>query len=356
MKLSVEKTAFENIIANCQNFLEKRDMSQITAHIYFECFANNTLTIKATDYEIALQAQIQAKVEQEGKATANGRDVLRFIQNLKDEEITLEAKDDTLLIKQGRSKLDLPMYNVEEFPSLPEYEANQKLHIESFKFLDSMDKINSAVDTNNPKYELNGALIDIKEYSFNFVATDTRRLAIVKYESQGINTLTLIISKRSINEILKLTKKEAELEIFYNQTHIITKCEQFTFFGKVISGKYPDYEKIIPKEFKNTIELPKDAFLEAVNVVKSLSDKIKINLQPNEILFESLSDKNHKASTQMEFNTGVEEFIFGVDSRYLIDFIKQTDSAKFTLALNETNMPITLIDNNFNTIIMPIIL
>ena len=84
MKLSISKTPFEIILSNFQSFLEKRDISQITSHIYFEC-VNNTLILRATDYEIAIQSQIEVQMQEEGKATANGRDILNFIKNLKDQ-------------------------------------------------------------------------------------------------------------------------------------------------------------------------------------------------------------------------------------------------------------------------------
>ena len=354
MKLSISKTPFEIILSNFQNFLEKRDISQITSHINFEC-VNNTLTLKATDYEIAIQSQIEVHTQEEGRATANGRDILNFVKNLKEDDITLETQDDLLFIKQGRSKSSLQMFNVNEFPSLPEFSQSQQINIESHKFLSSMKKINSTAETNNAKFELNGALIDIKEYSFNFVATDTRRLAIVKYDTQGINTLSLIIPKRAMNEIQRLFVDN--IEIFFNTTYIIIKSPSYLFFSKVINGKYPDYEKIIPKEFKNTIKLPKDKFIESIKIVSSLSNKIKITLRANEILFESMSDRNHKASTQLDIQTNIqEEFVFGVDSKYITDFLAQVESAEFTMALNEQNAPLTFMDNNFNTIIMPIIL
>ena len=187
--------------------------------------------------------------------------------------------------------------------------------------------------------QLNGAFLDIKEYSINFVATDTRRLAIVKYDTQGINTLSLIIPKRAMNEIQKLFVDN--IEIFFNATYIIIKSPTYLFFSKVINAKYPDYEKIIPKSFKNTLKLPKDKFIESIKIVSSLSSKIKITLNANEILFESISDRNHKASTQIDIQTGIqEEFTFGVDSKNITDFLAQVDSAEFTMALNEQNSPL----------------
>ena len=237
---------------------------------------------------------------------------------------------------------------------MPQYDTNQQINIEPLKFLSSRRKINSATDTNNPKFELNGALLDVKEYSFNFVATDTRRLAIVKHESQGINTLGIIIPKRAINEILKLFVDS--IEIFFNDTHIIVKSPQYLFFSKVINGKFPDYEKIIPKDFSHQITLPKDKFIESNKIVGSLSNRIKITIAQNEILFESIGDENHKASTQFEIQTDIEKFTFGVESKYLTDFLSQVESNEFSLGVKEENTPFILSDNNFSTIIMPVIL
>ncbi|TLD79984.1 DNA polymerase III subunit beta [Helicobacter sp. MIT 05-5293] len=354
MKISLPKSSFETILNDCQNFLEKRDRSQITAHIYFKT-QEDQLQIKATDYEIWLESTIPVKCETQGSGTVNGRQILDIIKRLKDAEITLETDQDTIHIRQGRAKFKLPMFNADEFPKFPEYDSHAQINIQSDKFLHSIRKINPAVDTNNPKYELNGSLLDIKEYSFNFVATDTRRLALIEYKSQSVDTLSLIIPKKAINEIQKLFIEE--LQIFHNQTHLILKNNRYTFYTKLISGKYPDYEKIIPKEFKHKIQLPKDQFVDALKLVNSLANNIKITISSNEILFETLSEDNAEASTQIEIQTPItESFALGLNSKYILDFLSQIDSSEFTLCINESNTPFVVNNDNFSTVIMPVIL
>ena len=203
MKISLPKSLLETALTNCQNFLDKRDRSQITSHICFEA-KDDKLILKATDYEIWLESHINIQPQAQGNATANGKQILDIIKRLKDGDINLEAKEDTLHISQGRSRTKLPMFNADEFPRFPEYDNNAQINIEAQKFLTSLKRINPAVDTNNPKYELNGSLLDIKEYGFNFVATDTRRLAVIEYKSQSINALSLIIPKKAISEISRL--------------------------------------------------------------------------------------------------------------------------------------------------------
>lgn len=354
MKISLPKSSFEMILNDCQNFLEKRDRSQITSHIYFRT-QENQLQIKATDYEIWLESTLPIKCETQGNGTVNGKQILDIIKRLKDAEITLETDQDIIHIRQGKAKFKLPMFNADEFPQFPEYDSHAQINIQSDKFLHSIRKINPAIDTNNPKYELNGSLLDIKEYGFNFVATDTRRLALIEYKSQSIDTLSLIIPKKAINEIQKLFNEE--FQIFHNQTHLIFKNDRYTFYTKLISGKYPDYEKIIPKEFKHKIQLPKDQFVDALKLVNSLANNIKITISSNEILFETLSEENTEASTQIEIQTPItESFALGLNSKYILDFLSQIDSSEFTLCINESNTPFVVNNDNFSTVIMPVIL
>ena len=231
---------------------------------------------------------------------------------------------------------------------------NKKLQIESTKFLNSIKNINPAVDTASPKYELNGSLLDIKDYGYNFVATDTRRLAIIEYKSQSVDTLSLIIPKKAINEISKLFIDN--FEIYHNSTHLIIKNDEYTFYTKLINGKYPDYEKIIPKDFKYKIALPKDKIIDALQFVKSLANNIKITFKPNEMLFESLNEESGEASTQLEIQTGIEFLCLGINSKYILDFLSQIDGNEFTLCINEPNTPFVVVNGNFSTVIMPVIL
>lgn len=355
MNIIIPKSTLENILTNLQPFLDKKDASQITSHIYFNA-SGDTLTLQATDYEIGLLAKTNSiQIDLEGIATINGKKILDIVRRLKEGDVILQSQGEYLLIKQGKSSFKLPMFNAEEFPSFPSYEELPKVEINSMHLVQSMKKILPATDTNNPKFELNGALLDIKEYSFNFVATDTRRLALIKYENPSINKLALIVPKKAIVEIQKLFFEEVELH--YSETNLILKSKNYLFFTKLISGKYPDYERIIPKETTHNMTLPKERVIEAIKLINSLSNDLKITFKPQVILFEALSEENSEAKTEVEFETGIaQEISLGVNSRYLLDYLGQIDTSDFKLGINETNTPFILKSENFSTVIMPIVL
>ncbi len=356
MKLTIEKTILENILIHAIPFLEKKDTSSITSHIYLEAL-NNALTIKATDYEIGFKVTTQeSTIEIEGKATANGKKLLDIVKILKSGNITLELTNDNLFIKQGNSNFKLPTFIAEEFPEFPNLQNQSTLTINSHQLIDSFKKITPSIDINNPKFELNGALIDIKEQYINFVSTDTRRLAIVTVEnSQHNQELSLIIPKKAILEIQKLFFDD--ITIYYDNTYLVIESNEYLFFTKLINGKFPEYNRIIPKETKNNLTLPKKEFIEALKQITIVSSDVKLTFMSQAIIFESLSDDNNEAKTELSIATNFqEEFILAVNSRYILDFLNNIETPDFSMGLNDNNHPFILQEGNFKTVIMPIVI
>ena len=354
MKLQIQKGLLEQVLSQMQPFLEKKDISQITSHIYLE--ATTHLILKATDYETGLKTTIEElQIITPGKATANGKKLLDIVRILKEDLVTLQTKDGSLHIHQGHSKFKLPMFDPEEYPSFPSIDGLPQIDIPSTAFISSLKKISPAIDTNNPKFELNGALIDIRPTHINFVATDTRRLALVKLDQPMKEAFNLIIPKKAIMEIQKLFLED--ISMFYDQTHLIIKSGGYFFFTKLINGKFPDYERILPKELRYVLKLPKDQMIEAIKQITIVSNEIKLSFYPDKILFKSLSEENIEAQTELEIATPFEsEFVMAVNSRYILDFLANTETDEFEMGINDAELPFELKENNFITIVMPIVI
>jgi len=355
MRFIITKSIFENIISSMQPFLEKKDASSITSHIYLETI-NAKLIIKATDYEVGLTSLVTDIREiTDGKATVNGNNLLGIIKRLRDEDIVLDTdSNNNLIIKQNKSTFKLPMYDANEYPSFPTNDNLKKLDISTINLINSIRKITPAIDNNNPKFELNGSLIDIKNSIINFVATDTRRLAISHLQNISNDETQIIIPKKAIIEIQKLFLDEAN--ILYDDTNIIISNERITFFSKLINGKFPDYERIIPKNLKHTLSIPKAMLVDSIKLVTSLFSNIKITFTPTSILFESL-DEDSEAKTQVDINLNIDdEFYLAVNAKYLLDFLSMSNNENIKVGFNESNLPFYLEDEKFYTIVMPIVL
>ena len=354
MRFVITKNIFENVVASMQPFLEKKDSSAITSHIYLEI--NNTkLIIKATDYEIGLESHIDNITDTvDGKATVNGSNLLGIIKRLKNEDIIIETSNNNLVIKQNKSTFKLPTYDAEEFPSLNKSENLKELSMSTINFINSIRKITPAIDNNNPKFELNGALLDIKNQKINFVSTDTRRLAVSHLQNITNQETQFIIPKKAIIEIQKLFLDEAKIS--YDDTNLVISNINTKFFTKLINGKFPDYERIIPNTLKYNFPLPKNMLVESIKLVTSLFSNIKITFNSTSILFESL-DEDSESKTQIDIDLNIEkEFYLAVNAKYLLDFLSMSNNEKIKIGFNESNLPFLLEDDKFFTIVMPIVL
>ena len=188
----------------------------------------------------------------------------------------------------------------------------------------------------------------------NFCATDTRRLAMNSLENMSNEEVQLIIPKKAIFEIQKLFLDNAKIS--YDNTNLVIRNENTTFFTKLINGKYPDYERIIPLNLKNNLYIPKNIFIESIKLITSLNSNIKITFTTQGIIFESL-DTDSVANTQVDIDLNIpNDFYIAVNAKYILDFLSMTTSDKIKIGFNESNLPFYLEDNKFITIVMPIVL
>ena len=353
MQVDIEKNTIEKLLITVQPFLEKKDLTQITSHIHFKAIENQ-LFIKATDYEIGIQINSnKCTIKDEGQATTNGKKILDIIKNLKDGNITLIAENEQLIIKQKTAKFEIPMYNPEDFPPFPKINDTTIIKINKQTFTNGIRKALPCIETNSPRYELSGVLIKFLDDHYDIVSTDTKRLAIINYQEHIEKELSLIIPKRSIIEIQKLIHQESEL--FIDSNHFIIKQDNVFLFTKLINAEYPAYEKIVPQNINHHLELPKEEVLKDIQMIAALGEIICIEINDDFIRYTTTAEAQSKAKVDMSFKTDIKAYKININSKYLIDFLNVTDSEKFTLHLGEENLPFMVSDDNFKTIIMPVI-
>ncbi|AFI04048.1 DNA polymerase III subunit beta [Helicobacter cetorum] len=374
MKISANKNDLEIALRSLQAFLDKKDASSITSHIHLEAI-NDQLFLKASDSDMGLKSHILVQsVEDEGMGTINGKKFLDIISRLKDASLILETKEDVLIIKQNKSSFKLPMFDASEFPEFPSIEPKVSMNISTPLLVDAFKKIAPVIEQNSHKKELAGALMqfDKANQTLALVGTDTRRLSYTQLEQNAIEsqeqTFSCILPKRALLESLKLFyedfsfKSDGIVAIIENSTH--------TFFTKLIDGNYPDYQKILPKEYTSSFTLDKEEFKESIKLSSSLSANIKLTLESNSVLFESLdSEHSETASTSIELENALDlenTFSLGVNAKFFLEALNALGTAHFTLHCNESSAPFLLqepldekqshLSAKISTLMMPITL
>jgi len=355
MKLTINKNILESAVLLCNSYVEKKDASTITSHLLFDA-NEDKLTIKASDYEIGLIYKIKKiRVENSGFATVNAKSMVDVIKSLNNEEVILETIDNFLFIRQKSTKYKLPMFNYEDFPLFPSIENKEKFDIDSSDLSRCLKKILPSIDTNNPKYSLNGAYLDIKNDKINFVGTDTKRLSVYTLQKANTKEFHISIPKKAIMEMQKLFYEK--IEIFYDENILIAKNENFEFFTKLINDKFPDYEKVIPKSFQTELTFQTEDFIDCLKKISVITENMRLQFQKNKVIFEGISLDNMEAKTELQTEISIEnELSLNLKIKYLLDFLSSIEENEFKIKINEANLAFIVSSLGLEVVIMPMIL
>ncbi|MDR3162263.1 MAG: DNA polymerase III subunit beta [Helicobacteraceae bacterium] len=355
MKFDIIKGTLETMLSSLQPFLEKKDASQITAHILFT-IKNEELTLKATDREMGLLTRTKdLKNGTEGSFTCNGQKILDIIRVLHPDDINIENNGDDVIIKQKRTKYKLQSFNPSQFPDFEQNPSLNEININSQNVITGLKQTAPAIAGAAHKAELTGTLIDIKNSIINIVATDTKRLAIFKINQNSDKNISFILPKRAVLEIQKIFN--FDFKIAFDDTNFIAQNKDYYLFTKVINGRFPDYERIIPRDINHKFKINTEKMIESLFQISSLSKEVKIIFSENQIGFETLEHSSEEATTSFESDIKIEKPIaITVDSKFLIEFLQQVRGDTFLIGINEPTLPFTLENEHLLTIVMPIIL
>ena len=355
MKIVIPKQEIERVLVKSVPFLESKDLSMMTSNVMIS-LDDGVMTINATNYELGIKTVVRTMgIVTDGASIVNGKKLLDVIKILKNDNVTIESKDDIMFVSQGRSKFKIALFSDTNFPKFPSIEDNKEMIIDSCVMIEAFRLITPTIDINNPKYEFNGALSNIESDCINFISSDTKRLSVVSAETKSENELSIIIPKVAIIEIQKLFNDD-DIKIFCDSTYMIIQSDNITFFTKLINGKYPDVKRVIPKEVNNNIEVNKLEMIGAIKQIKTVSEEIKITIENNKIVFSSIGDTKNEAVTDIniDFETS-ESFTMAAQSKYLLDFLNVIFADTFTIGVNEESMPFVLESGDLKTIVMPIV-
>ena len=353
MEFKIEKSILSESLTSLNNYVEKRDIKAATANIMVK-IEDSLLTMYATDYEYGLKLEITNIFDYtDGEFLVNSGNFLNTIKRLKNGEIHISLKGSNVTIKQNKSKLNLEVLETETFPKFSINEDKMsKLEFNSNEVLKGIKDTLFSIDSNNPKFELQCMLFDFKQTGLNIVTTDTRTLSLYQSNIKIDKEIQLLVPRKAILEIQKLLNDKCS--IFVDDTNMLIKTNDFTFHTKLINGKFPDYTRVIPNEYKYTFEVPTNEFIESLKLVTALETTVQITFKNNAILIESATDKN-KSETEITTNYETEEVIFKANSINLINALNNVDNDTFELCINSSRLPIVINSDNYKVINMPII-
>lgn len=266
----------------------------------------NFLKISSTDLETGIEWWGLCKTEQEGKITIPAKILTQVINNISDEKIEIEDRNDTLFIRTKTFKTQIKGFTADDFPIIPQFSKEDFIEISAEKLRDGLADVVDIASMSQIRPEISGIYFIFKKDSVNLVATDSFRLIerTVKsnnYKNSFNEDIKFILSQKTTKEIINiLQENNGTVRVYYSETQILFETSlneiehpEINLISRQIEGNYPAYKEIIPKEYKTRIIVEKDLLIKQIKLAglfagKTNEIKIKNDDKNLEILSQDL--------------------------------------------------------------------
>lgn len=369
MKLTVLQENLNKGLSIAARAVASRPQLPVLTHVLLAT-DRGRLKISSTDLETGINLWVGAKIEKEGTVSIPAKILSEFVSSLPAGRIDLEAKESFLKLKSSRSQASFNGMAASEFPKIPSVKGKSDLTIETPSFIEAVSQVAFAAASDETRPALTGLYLFIKETDLSLVATDGYRLSLktlpirVKLEPENQLGKGLIVPARSFQEAARIAAEEGDKVEFYftpDSNQLIFLIGEAEVVTRLIEGKFPDFEKIIPSGGKVKVLLETEEFLRVVKIAaifaRESANIVRFQLKKEgvEVSANAAQVGENKSLVETKVEGGEDKIAF--NSRYLLDFLSVVGSDSFTLKMTGPLNPGVFRpekDDSFLHIIMPV--
>ncbi len=305
----------------------------------------NQLKITASDLETTMSSTIEVESDTQGSIAVSSRLLLDILKTFPDQPLTFKTEDNnTIEISSSQGKYDMAYFSGEEFPKAVALESPSKTVINGGILATAISKTIFAAGNDDLRPVMSGVFFQFSTESLTFVATDAHKL--VKYTRTDVvadEVAEFIMPKKPLN-ILKgiLNNSDTEVTIEYNDSNATFKFNDIVLQCRLIDGKYPNYEAVIPKENPNKLTVDRATFLNSVRRVSIFSSKtthqIRLKMAGTELNISAEDiDYSNKADERLNCDYQGDDMQIGFNSRFLTEMLSNLDSTDILIEMSLPN-------------------
>lgn len=349
MKLSTTRESLLRPLQAVIGVVERRQTMPVLANVLLVAKDGN-LAITATDLEVELAASGPVDdIKAAGEITVPGRKLLDICRALPDDaKVTLSLKGDRLSVQSGRSRFVLATLPAAEFPLIDDPAMDREFTLGQADFSKLLDKTHFSMAQQDVRYYLNGLLLETGSGQLRAVATDGHRLALC---DMGLPAATgaktqVIVPRKGVLELQRLLDGDADVSIALSANHMRAVVGGIRFTSKLIDGRFPDYDRVIPKTEGNVLTADREDLRHALQRAAILSNEkyrgVRLEFGPDKIKIQANNPDQEEAEEEVEVSYGGATMEIGFNVNYLLDAIG---------AVDETTVEIGLVDPNSSCVV-----
>jgi len=344
MKLETQRERLLKPLQQVIGVVERRQTLPVLANVLVTA-QTETLTMVATDMEVVLQAEEHLPVEEGGEITLPGRKLLDILRALPEEStVHLHIDNDRALLRCGRSRFNLATLPAADFPAQEDISAEGELRLSQAALRQLLERTHFAMAQQDVRYYLNGLLLEVTDNGLRAVATDGHRLAYAETDAEVTAKvgLQVIVPRKGIQELLRLLDNAEDLAVVrIGANHIQVVLGEIRFTSKLIDGRFPDYQRVIPRDTARAIVADRVVLRTALARAAILSsDKyrgVRLRAEDHVLQVQAHNPEQEEAQEEVEVSYGDESLEIGFNVTYLLDALGALTGENVKLAFTDAN-------------------
>ncbi len=334
---------------------------------------DDILNITASDLETTITVTLQpTKAEKKGNVTIPAKILLDTLKTLPDIPVTININEETMLVEisAGEGKYKLPGHRSDEFPQKPEKEDITTVDIESGILVEAFNKTIFATGSDELRPVMSGVFCELTPDDITFVATDAHKL--VRYRRKDMkaeHSASIILPQKPLNQLKNiLPDDETKVRVEYNQTNAFFSFENVDLSCRLIEGKYPNYDAVIPGKNPNKLIIERNLLLNSIKRVSIFANQsthqVRFKISGKELILSAEDvDFSNEAEERLTCNYLGDNIEIGFNSRFMMEMLANLTTEEIRLEMSEPNRAgIIIPENNKNEnedilmLVMPVML
>lgn len=341
MKFSISRDALLKPLNLVAGVVERRQTLPILSNVLLS-LDGTQLSLTGTDLEVELVGRVElAAPGVDGEVTVPARKLVDICKSLPDGvDIEFSVDSGKATVKAGRSRFTLSTLPASEFPSVEEAAGELTLELPQAVVKRLIDRTAFAMAQQDVRYYLNGMLLELKSGRLRMVATDGHRLALCTApDAVDAGDASVIIPRKGVLELARLLEGDESVSLVIGSNHVRAANKQFTFTSKLVDGKFPEYERVLPKSPDKAVIGERLTLKQAFTRTAILSNEkyrgVRLKLSDNSLDITANNPEQEQAEevVAVEYSGGDLEVGFNVS--YLLDVMSVLDGEKVRISLSD---------------------
>ncbi len=344
MQLSITREVLLKPLQQIIGAVERRQTMPALSNLLIRG-SDQKLSITATDLEVELVASLDMEIEDHGATTIPARKLLDICRSLPDQaKIAINSSNEKIKVSSGRSRFTLATLPADDFPTIDDLELDQNVLIKEGEFKALIEKTAFAMAQQDVRYYLNGLLLELDAGQIRTVATDGHRLALsqLDHKSDIEGSRQIILPRKGVQELLRLLSNEDnEITVSIGKNHLRVNLANLQFTSKLIDGRFPEYQRVLPEESDNRANIDKVSLKQALARASILSNEkykgIRLILDNNIMVIQAHNPEHEEAEDEIEIEYTGERLEVGFNVVYLLDVLNAIESDKVEVIIQDAN-------------------